>query len=406
MKRWLIISIPPIGLFVYYLLFVAGLNPPASQARTTEVVRGPLAVWSAYEGRLEARKVVMIMSRFRGNATVIELAPEASKVSKGDVLVRFDSSGLEREVLKLKRDYALAKSELKSLKQAKLPLEIRDLEMELMKTRSALSAEQQYLDACIELAKKNLVSEQETEKQRSKVTEIKTQLETLELRMRLTKKYLHPSELRRAKAKLNSVKQELKIAREQLKNSVVLAPSDGVVVYKQIYVGTEFRVVRIGDSIFPNQPFIMLPDMSNLEVYLDVPEVELAMIQKGKDVFIRPLAYPEVRLPGLVETIGSMAQNLPDKPGWQKFFHVVIGLKDFDSRLKPGMSVTAHILSYYSPHTILIPRTTVWWEVEKPFAKVLTDSYQETRELKLGMANEEYYEVLEGLKPGDEVIIE
>jgi RND family efflux transporter MFP subunit len=224
--------------------------------------------------------------------------------------------------------------------------------------------------------------------------------------MRLTKKYLQPSELRRAKAKLTSVKQELKIAREQLKNSVVLAPSDGVVVYKQIYVGTEFRVVRIGDSIFPNQPFIMLPDMSNLEVHLHVPEVELAMIQKGKDVFIRPLAYPEVRLPGLVETIGSMAQNLPDKPGWQKFFHVVIDLKDFDSRLKPGMSVTAHILSYYNPQTILVPRTTVWWEVEKPFAKVLTDSYQETRELKLGMANEEYYEVLEGLKPGDEVIIE
>lgn len=402
MKRWLIISILLIALFVFGI----ALNPSVSPRKTTNVVKGPLTVWSDYEGRLEATRVVMIMSRFRGNATVVELAPEGTKVSKGDVLVRFDSSSLEREVLKLERDCALAKSELDSLEHAELPLELRDLEMELMETRSTLSAEQQYLDASFQLAKEGLVSEQEIEQQKLKVSEITTQLETLKLKMQLTKEYLHPSALKRAQVKLTSAKQELKLADQQLQNSVVLAPSDGVVIYKRIYIVTEFRTIRIGDSVFPNQPFMVLPDMNDFVVHCQVPEGELSRIRKGKNVFIRPLAYPGVRLRGVVETIGSTAQNLPGQPGWQKFFHVVIGLKDTDSQLRPGMSVTAHILSYQNLEAVLIPRTAVWWEAGKPFGKVLTGSSQETRQLKLGMGNEKSYEVIEGLKPGDKVVVE
>ena len=53
----------------------------------------------------------------------------------------------------------------------------------------------------------------------------------------------------------------------------------------------------------------------------------------------------------------------------------------------------------------MIPRTAVWWEDNKPFGKVVTDSSQETQQLNLGMANEENYEVIGGLKPGNEVLI-
>jgi len=224
--------------------------------------------------------------------------------------------------------------------------------------------------------------------------------------MRLTKEFLHPSELKRAQAKLASAEQELRLAREQLKNSVIFAPSEGIVVYKPLPIGTEFRMVRVGDTIYPNQPFMILPDMNDLIVHCEVPENELSRIQKGKVAFIQPLAYPDVKLQGIVETVGSMAQESPGRPPWQKFFHVVIGLKDIDTRLRPGMSVITHILSYHNPDAIVIPRTSVKWEAGKPFVTVITHSSQQRRELKLGMSNEVSYEVLDGVKPGDEVLIE
>jgi multidrug efflux pump subunit AcrA (membrane-fusion protein) len=113
-----------------------------------------------------------------------------------------------------------------------------------------------------------------------------------------------------------------------------------------------------------------------------------------------------MRLSGVVESVSSMAQSPPGRPSWQRFFHVVIGFKDkdVDPRLRPGMSVTAHILSYHNPEAILIPRTAVGWESGKPFVNVVNGSSHERRQIKLGMANEKMYEVIEGLKPGEEIL--
>jgi HlyD family secretion protein len=389
----------------YWLLAPAPIRS-VSQGNTTQVIKGPLAVFSVYEGKLEARKVVMIMSKFQGNARVVELAPEEARVSKGNVLARFDASTNEREVLKLERDATLARSELDILKQAKLPLELRDLEIKLMKGQTTLHAEQQYLEAILQLAKEELVSEQEINQQRLKVQESTTQLKTLELQMKLTKEYLHPSVMRHGQAKLSAAEQELKLARDQFQNSVILSPADGTVAYKPLAIGNEFRNVRVGDTVYPNQPFMILPDMSDLVVHCDIPESELSRVQKGKEVYIQPLAYPDVRLRGIVETVGSMAQNKPEQPHWQKFFHVVVSLKEGDTRLRPGMSVTTHILSYYHPQTIQVPRNAVRWEGGSPMIKVIKGSTKESRSVKLGAANEKNFQVLEGVKPGEKVLVE
>ncbi|MEE8575352.1 MAG: efflux RND transporter periplasmic adaptor subunit [Thermodesulfobacteriota bacterium] len=411
MKRLLIIAVPLliISLFLFYSFFgIVVLSPVATEARTTEITKGPLNVWSVYEGRVDARKVVTIMSRSATSATVIELIPDGATVRKGEVLVRFDSSSFEREIIKFERDFSLAASELSGIKNAKLPLELRDQKMELMKTRASLIAEEQYLDATIELAEEGLISAEEIRQQRMKVEEIKAELQTKEQETRLTKEFLHPSELKRMETKLASAAQELKIAKEQLKSSVILAPSDGVVAYRPLHLGTEFRRVRIGDSIYPNQPFMVLPNLNDLVVHCNVPEGEFSKVKEGRDVYIQPLAYPDMQIRGVVETIGSVAEKPPGAAGWQKFFHVVIGLKltEIDPRLKPGMTVTTHILSYQNSGALLIPRAAVRWENDRPFGTIVTGTREESRPLKLGMASTEHYEVLGGLKAGDKVYIE
>lgn len=390
---------------VYAVFSLAGW-PQASQGSVVRVVRGPLAVWVVYEGRMEARRLTMIMSRFRGNATVIDLAPDGARAAKGDVLVRFDSTALERDVLKLERDAALARSELQGLVNAKIPLEVREIEMKLLEARTTLDAEKQYLEDMADLMKEGLVAEPEIKQQRSKVDQVSRQVETLELQIKLTKSYGHPSAVERARATLASAEQELRIAREQLANSVVTAPADGVVVHKPLHVGGEFRTVRVGDGVFPNQPFMILPDLTDMVVHLSVPEAELPRVQNARDVLIQPLAYPDANLSATVESVGSAAQNLAERPVWQKFFHVVIGLKAGDPRLRPGMSVTARLLSYHNPDALLIPRGAVRWEEGKPVVKTTTTFSQALRPVKPGHADDKNYEVLEGLNPGDRVVIE
>lgn len=395
-----------VALLIPSILYGVLSAPSVPSGTTHTLVEDELSVWTAYTGVLEARNVLMIMSLYQGTATVIELAPEGSKVSRNEILVKFDSSKLESEVIKFERNYSLAASEFESLKNAELPLAIRDLEMELLALKMELSGENHYLKESIQLAEEGLVSEQEIKLQQEKVNELERQLETLELRMQLTMDYLHPSAMRNARAKLESAEQELQLAREQLDNCIIRSPGSGIVVYKPHYFGAEFRTIHIGDSVYPNQPFMFLPDMNDLVVFADVPEAELSKVQEGREVIIQPLAYPDVRLHGAVEKIGSMAQMLPGQPDWQRFFHVVIDVSELDSRLRPGMSVTMHILSHYNPRALFIPRTAISWLEEEPHATVVTRLSNETRKLKLGSGNEKYYEVIEGLVAGDTVLIE
>lgn len=406
MKRRLIIPAILFVPFGTFLLLGSPQAPSSVSDRSAVVAKGPLAVWSSYDGHLESRDVRMIMSRFGGDAIIIEVVSEGSKVKKGEVLARFDSSKVEREILQLERDVALAKSDLEGLQYAKIPLEIRDLKTGLLEVRSTLNAEKQYLDASIILAEEGLVSDQEIKHQRMIVEEARSQLETQEMQMRLTREFLHPSELKRARAKLLSAEQEVKLTREQLQNSVIFSPIDGVAVYKRIQIGAEFRTVRVGDEIHQNQVFMLLPDMRDFIVLIDVPERELPRVQEGLEVSIRPSAYPDMNIRGVIEKVGSMARHSPGQPAWKKFFPLIIGLKEVDSRLKPGMSVTAHVLSYFNSEAVLVPRTAVYWEGGKPFVKLALNPRQKIRQLTLGMADEVNYEVIEGLKPDDRVFVE
>ncbi len=397
-------------LVVGLVLILTVNNEPFSgtleDAKIVDVKIGEFAVHAVYNGKLESRNVVTILSKFRGTATVVELVPEGTQVSTGDLLVRFDSSKLDQDLVKFEKEHALAQSELRSLEQAKLPLELRELELQLLEARSDMKAEKQYLRDSISLQKDKLISEQELKQQKLKLANIKSRLEKLEMEFRLTKEFLHPASLEVAQTKLHSAKQALKLAREQIKHSLVVAPTSGVVVYKQLNIGGEYRTVRVGDDLFPNQPFMVLPDMQKMVVHIDVPESELSRIKLNGEAFVRPLAYRKLTLPGTVEKVGAVAQTLPGRPSWQKYFHVVIRIDDIDPDIRPGMSVTAHVLSYYKPRATLISRRGVAWDAGKALSKVVHGNSFVTRELTLGLANDMYYEVIEGVESGDRIVIQ
>lgn len=384
------------------LLLSACSRPDDAPARHT-IVQGPLQVWTVYPGKLEARRVQTIMSKFNGSATIVELAPEGMPVQAGALLVKFDSSQVERDLLKLERDYQLAKSDLERIEKAELPLELRELQAQRLEAEMNYEAEHQYLEDSRELLREELVSEQELEQQKLKVDQLKAQLEKLDQKITLTREFLHPSALERARATLSSAEQELRLAKIQLDNCTVLAPADGVVVYRPLHVSGEFRTVRVGDSIYKNQPFMIIPDMRDLVVDLQIPEAELSRVVPGREVRVTPLSYPDMHLPGTVETVGSMATMVADRPGWQRYFRAVVGLTEADARLRSGMSVQAEVLSYSAEQAVLIPRAYVHTEGGQSVVHLATGRAR-SQVVKLGWADLRHFEVLEGLTPGDVVM--
>jgi multidrug efflux pump subunit AcrA (membrane-fusion protein) len=367
------------------------------------VTRGEFTVYSTHDGIVESRRMTTISSRYQGAATLVELAEEGRRVKAGDVLARFDASEIETRMMKLEQELAIARSELDALKNAELPLQRTTLELALEDANRKLEAERSYLEDSIDLRRDNMVSEQEVLLQRRKVRNLEAEAEKARLELELTSDFLHPAALSKAKTAVFTAEQSLNVAREQLRNSQILAPAAGVVVYKPLSLGSEFRRVRIGDTLYPNQPFMVLPDMSDLVVALDVPEAELQSVPPGASCLVLPVSYPDLRLTGSVESIGAIAQSIPGKPAWQKYFHVTIGIPGSDPRVRPGMSVVARIVSYRNDNALLVPRRAVSWSGDRARVRVFSDGGFEDRSVVPGKANLGEYEILDGLAVGDRV---
>ena len=395
------------GVATMGLLFILGTTsePDHRIAATGQVTRGDLLVRSVYQGKIEARNQVTVASRFKGFATVVALTKEGAQVRAGDVLARFDAADLERELLKLEEEYALTKAERESLINAVIPLEIGELEMELQKFSEAVDAERQYLRDSVELAAENIVSTLEVDQQRAKVAQLEAERERIAQRLQLNRQYLHPSRLQRADAKLHAAKQALELAREQLANTTVLAPAGGLLVYKPLHIGGEYRTLRVGDALHANQPFMLIPDMEDLVLRGMIPESELARVKPGQPVLMFPQAFPDVRLSGIVEAVGAIAESAPGQPKWQKYFSVRISIDNADERLRPGMSATAHVASEQRSDALLVPRRAIHWRDGRAYADLQNALNIEEREVELGVADDLHYEVLTGLAAGDTVVL-
>jgi HlyD family secretion protein len=387
----------------------SGCRPSAPQApdqpaEEAVVVRGPLALSTSVEGSLEARRVETILSRFQGRATLIDLVPEGTQVTKGDRLARFDASQLENDLVKLRNELTRAEAVMDSLENAELPLEKQDLAVQLGEAQYLYDTESQILVDTRELADRKLVSPREIEQQTLRLATLAAKQAQLRQRGKLMDEHLHPARLTQARANLEAARQQIALAQEQLSNCVISAPSSGLAVYLPLHVGNEFRTIRVGDTVYPNQPFLCLPDMTDFIAQGFIPESELARVQPGQKTVITPLAYPDCHLAGTVETLGVMAQSRPGYPLWQKFFHLAIRIDQKDARLRPGMSLRMEISAGDRPDAVLIPRRAVQWEGDTPFCSLRSARGLERRPLKLGPGNERWFEVLEGVAPGDRIV--
>lgn len=364
---------------------------------------GPLTVWTTYPGRLESQEEVRIASRLDGAALLLELVPEGTAVQPDAVLARFDTAELDREILKLEEDFAIAEADLESTLHAQLPIESQALAAELVANRHELAREERFLEESRLLAEEDLISQHELAEQAERVTELRAKHEALESRLRLTNAYLHPAAVRRAEARYRAAAETLTLARLKKEASVIRAPTAGIVVHPPIHAGSEFRPARTGDRLFANQVFMTLPDFGKLIARCEIPEAELADIVAGSRVSVRPLAFPGLELAGTVAQVGHVAQTLAGQPVWQRYFSVRIALAQQDPRLKPGMSVTVNILAYHDPDALLVPRRAVTWEAGRATVRVAARHGDSTRDITVGRADPSHYQVLAGLKPGERV---
>ena len=83
----------------------------------------------------------------------------------------------------------------------------------------------------------------------------------------------------------------------------------GIVVYKDVFFGSERRRPQVGDQVWANQPLLILPDISKTVVETKVRETDIHKVERNQQVSVRVDAYPDLRLSGEVTLVGTLARE-------------------------------------------------------------------------------------------------
>lgn len=172
----------------------------------------------------------------------------------------------------------------------------------------------------------------------------------------------------------------------------VLAPTSGLL--------TEIGLAP-GDSLDPRQRFAEILDASAFAIETKVAAQDLGWLEVGGEI--------EVTLPAVpgLSTKGRLARlsRIGSAEGSGAAFPARIELPAVDPRMLIGLEAKVSATARTEP-VLAIPREAVRRDGERTFAIVLLDGRETEREIVTGRTGTTLVEVLQGLVPGDRVVLE
>ena len=261
------------------------------------------------------------------------MAPEGRVVKAGTPILKFDPQELMTQL----RDKSNALNEKQKLLE-KQEIQAHDTvaELKLKKQEASADLDKARLKADIPI---ELLASRDYQ-------ENKLILKQAELTWALRQEELI-REQRVQDTEINILKREIAVLQgevDQFQNSVetmtVKAGGPGVVIHT---VDRRNNKHEVGDNVWMGRRVMELPDLSRLQVYLEVPERESARIAVGQTVTFTMDAAPDQLFYGeIIELASVIHTKSRSQPA--RVFDATVSMEVSDSSvMRPGMSVSAEI---------------------------------------------------------------
>ncbi len=171
----------------------------------------------------------------------------------------------------------------------------------------------------------------------------------------------------------------------------IRAPFSGIVFNIQV---SPQEHVSAGTELFT------LVNIDRIHVQARVLESEIGKMRVGREVDLKFSAYPGKVFKGRVKAISPIVD--PD----DRTCRVTIDVANPEEEIKPGMHAEVEIAAEIYEDRLLIPQDAVLVRMGRKLAFVVEEGIAKWRYIEVGLENEDYAEVLDGIKEGETVIIE
>lgn len=313
------------------------------------------------------------------------LIEEGEMVKKGDVILRLKNSDLNTTIMTSESQLAYQANELRNTQISIERQRIENQRSKMQVDLKVVQAERKYkqYDA---LYKEDLIAKEEYLKTKEDY-ELSLKEKTLTYQKFTQDSIFRANQMKSMNESLENMRQSLKMARRRLDNLNVKAPEDGQLGLLN---------AEIGESISRGQRLGMLHILTDFKINALIDEHYIDRVRRGlSSSFDRAgveynltvkKVYPEVR-EGQFEIDMIFEGEKPDNIRTGQTYH---------TKLQLGQPEKA----------VLIPKGGFFQSTGGQWVYVLNanETEAEKRSIRIGKQNPQYYEVLEGLTPGEKVI--
>ena len=379
------------ALFVFLLGWIifgdhaATLRVDARSLTVGEVRRDQFNDFFRVDGQVQPITVVQL-SPEEGGIVQEKVVEEGAKVKRGDVIVRLSNSNLDLEILNAEAELAEKQNLLRNtqvtMEQDKLTNETERAQYEIDMRRARRSYEQQK-----QLYEEELVAREDY---------LKAQ-EDYDLAARkydLVVKRLYQDSISRG---IQMEEMEFSLANMRRNIQLIHQRKENLNVRSQIDGELGLLDVVLGQNITPGQMIGQINDLSDYKIEAMIDEHYIDRVRPGLSAtFERQGAtfaltvrkvYPEVR-DGKFRTDFVFTGERPDN-------------------IRSGQTYYINLELGQPTEGVIIPKGTFFQSTGGSWIFVLDADGKKAyrRQIKIGRQNPQYYEVLEGLEPGERVIV-
>jgi HlyD family secretion protein len=212
------------------------------------------------------------------------------------------------------------------------------------------------------------------------------------------------AEISRARAQVAQATAALERAEEDLRNSTIVSPMDGLVLSRDVEVGDAVSSILVLGS---QATLVMtLGDVSEVYVLGKVDEADIGKVYLNQPARITVESFKDKKYEGRVTKISPLGRERDNVTT----FEVRVSILNPGGELKANMSANAEIILEEKKGVLLIPEAAVVYDKDRNTAVEVPDPGAEKGKrkvaVKLGISNGVKTEIATGVQEGDKVVLQ
>ncbi len=156
------------------------------------------------------------------------------------------------------------------------------------------------------------------------------------------------------------------------------------------------KKIQEGETVFPNMPLIIIPDMTEMKVKIQASEVSYKRMNINDRVEYTFDAMPGNVASGKILSKAPIGQPI-SRNSKVKFFEVEASMESFKVLPTPGLSVTCNIILQRVKDTIVVPQIAIFEEDSMKIVYVKKEKGFERRQVKTGPSSPKMAVIVKGL---------